>query len=395
VVLDLALALVLLTGAGLMLKSVGRLLQVDPGFDPERVLTMPMSLLRPAQAHHRHVGTAYTEDSAVVAFQERLLERVRAVPGVEAAAVAGQIPLGGNGDRWGFHIEGRESANPAEAPSVERYSVSRDYFRVMGIRLLRGRLFDDRDRAGTLPVMVISDASARLPWPGGDPMGRRVRIGGPEEPWRTIVGIVGDVRHADLAARPTPQMYLPQAQVTDALVVLAVKAATASPQDLLAPLREAVRSLDAGVPVYDVATMDERVGKTVAVRRFVMRLLGGFAAVSLLLAAVGLYGVVAYSVSQRTREFGVRVALGATPGEILRLVFGSGLATLGLGLAAGLIGSLLVTRFARALLFEVRPDDPLTFVLATLVLTAVAALAHGLPVRRALRVDPALALRQD
>jgi putative ABC transport system permease protein len=398
VVLDLALALVLLAGAGLMLKSVGRLLRVDPGFDPERVVTMQLSVVRPA-APHRHVGLgnarpAAAEDEDLVAFQDQLLERVRALPGVEAAALAGQVPLGGNGDSWGFHIEGRENENPSEAPSVERYSVSPDYFRVMGIRLLRGRLLDERDRAGTLPVIVISDATARLTWPGGDPIGRRVRIGGADEPWRTVVGIVGGVHHTDLAARPTPQMYLPQAQVTDSFVVLTVKAA-ARAERLVPALRETVRGLDARVPVYDVATMSERMARTVAVRHFVTRLLGGFAAVSLLLAAIGLYGVVAYSVAQRTREFGLRIALGATPADIVRHVFASGFALVGLGLAAGLVGSLLVTRFAQALLFEVRPHDPQTVALAVAVLAGVSAVAHGLPVLRALRVDPALALRQE
>lgn len=272
--------------------------------------------------------------------------------------------------------------------------MSPDYFRVMGIRLLRGRLLDERDRAGTPPVIVISDATARLSWPGADPIGRRVRIGGADAPWRTVVGIVGGVRHTDLAARPTPQMYLPHAQVTDSFVVLAVKAA-ARAEGLVPALRETVHSLDARVPVYDIATMEERLDKTLAVRRFVMRLLGGFAVVSLLLAAIGLYGVVACSVTQRTREFGLRIALGATPADIVGQLFASGAALVGSGLAVGLVASLLVTRLTQTLLFEVRPHDPQTVALAVAVLAGVAGLAHALPVLRALSVDPALALRQE
>jgi putative ABC transport system permease protein len=193
-------------------------------------------------------GNSYQKDEQVVAFQQRLLERARTVPGVEAVALAGQIPLGGNGDSWGFHIEGRIPANPAEDPAVERYSVTADYFRVMGIPLKRGRLVTDQDRADSLPVIVVSESTARALWPGQDPIGQRVRIGGATSgEWRRIVGVAGNVRHAGLAAEPGLQMYLPQAQVTDGFLVLVARAG--DPKSLAAPLRHAVRELDPSVPI--------------------------------------------------------------------------------------------------------------------------------------------------
>jgi putative ABC transport system permease protein len=386
IVADLALALVLLAGSGLMLKSVSRLLQIDPGFSADRVLTLQLSL----------VGTAYREDAAVLSFIERAIEHVQALPGVEAAAMAGQVPLGGSRDSWGFHIEGRVPANPAEDPNVERYSVTPDYFRVLGIPLRRGRLITDEDRPGSLPVIVLGESTARALWPGQDPIGQRVRIGSATSgPWRTVVGVAGDVRHADLAATPTLQMYLPQAQVTDSFLVLAVRSATADAGALPSQVRGVIRSLDPAVPIYDVATMAALVGRAVAERRFVMQLLGAFAALALLLAGVGLYGVVSYAVAQRTRELGLRVALGARPADILRLVLGSGAGTIAAGLAAGLTGAFVTSRFLEAQLFEVRAGDPWTLGAAMLALAAVAAVAHILPARRALRVDPVIALRQE
>jgi len=386
VVADLALALMLLAGAGLMLKTLGRLLQVDPGFRPDRVLSLQFSL----------IGDAYAEDPAVVALQDRLLERVRALPGVEWAALAGQIPLGGNGDRFGFHVEGRGAANPAEDLSAERYSVTPDYFRVMGIALARGRLITAVDRAGAVPVVVISETTARRIFPAEDPLGRRVRIGDVKSgPWRTIVGIVGDVRHADLAEVPTPQMYLSQAHVTDSYLVLTVKAATSRPETLAGPIRRILRDLDPGVPIYDVATMNDRVSSSVAARRFVTRLLAGFAGLAVILAAIGLYGVISYALGQRTREIGVRIALGASRADILRLVLGSAAFTVIAGLAGGLAATLATTRLLRALLFEVSPYDPATLALAVAALAAVALAAHWLPARRASKIDPMAALRAE
>jgi putative ABC transport system permease protein len=368
-----------------MIRSVGRLTQADPGFDPSGVLTVQFSL----------VGEAYREDAAVLAFQRRLLERVAALPQVESAALAGQIPMGGNGDSWGFYVEGREANNRADTLSVERYSVTPGYFTVMRIPLLRGRLLDDRDSEDALPVIVVSAATARLVWGDEDPIGRRVKIGGrPGTPWRTVVGVAGDVRHQDLTEAPRPQMYLPQAQLTDSFLVLTLRA-DARPDALAGAVRAFVRELDPAVPVYDVARLDDLVAKSFADRRFVMRLLSAFAALALVLAAVGLYGVIAYVVSQRTREVGIRLALGATRSHIVRLVFGAGVRSIAVGVLFGLAGALLVSRALGFLLFGVGPADPVSLAAAAAVLAAVTAAAHLVPLANALGVDPAAALRTD
>jgi putative ABC transport system permease protein len=383
---DLALALVLLTGAGLMLRSVRGLMLADPGFDATGVLTAQFSL----------VGEAYREDPAVVAFQNQVLERVRQLPGVEAVALAGQVPMGKNYDTWGFHIEGLMRANRSEDPEVQRYSVTPEYFRAMNIPLRRGRLLADSDVTDGQPVMVVSESVARL-WLGADPIGRRVRIGGPASPWRTVVGIVGDVRHATLDSdgREATGMYLPQTQITDSFLVLVIRTTGRAPEQLTAAARAILRELDPAVPVYEVARLDDLLAASFADRRFVMRLLGAFSLLALLLAAIGLYGVVSYSVSERTREVGLRVALGAQPADILRLVFSGGMWTVATGLGVGLCASLVLTRFLDRLLFDVRPTDPLATATAVLTLGVVAFIAHWLPARRALRVDPAIALRQE
>ena len=374
---ELAIALLLLSGAGLTLESLTRLMRAPVGFRAKGVLTLQLSV----------DGDAYKEDPAVVAFQARLLERARALPGVRAAALAGQIPLGGNGDEWGFHIEGRQAANPAEDPSAERYSVTPDYFGVMGIPLRRGRLLTEQDRADSVPVLLISESTARLHWPGQDPIGHRVRIGGDSGPWRTIVGVTGDVRHGSLAETPGLQMYLPQAQVTDSMLTLTVLGDD-DPASLAPALRRAIHGLDPAVPVYGVATMESLVTRAASEQAFVVRLLAGFAALALLLAAVGLYGVVAYTVAQRHREIGIRIALGAAPADVLRLVLASGAATVGLGLAGGVAASLVLLRLMRSFLFGVVAGDLAALAAAASVLAAVAFVAHWVPARRALRVDP-------
>jgi putative ABC transport system permease protein len=384
VVGDLALALALLAAAGLMLRSVTHLARVDAGFDPRDVLTLQFSL----------VGQAWAEDSAVNQFTEQVVDRVHALPGVDAAATTSQVPMGGNYDQRGFRIEGRATNDPSLIPSVERYSVTPNYFRVMRIPLLRGRGFTDVDRADSMPVMVLGESTARQLWPGLDPIGHRVRIGGPDSPWRTVVGIAGDVRHVGLDEAPTLQMYLPQSQMTDSFLVLTVRSAQ-SPEALMPALRGVIRGLDPTVPVYHAATLREIVNDTMADRRFAMRLLGAFAGLALLLAAVGLYGVVSYTVSQRTREVGVRMALGATPAHVLRLILASGAGTVGAGLASGLVAALVLVRFMESLLFGVDGRDPATLAAAAGALTLVALLAHLIPVRRALRIDPSAALRQD
>jgi putative ABC transport system permease protein len=385
VVADIALALVLLAGAALMLRSVERLLAVEPGFDPRGVLTAQLSL----------VGDRYAEDAAVRDFQGRLLERVRALPGVEAAALAGQVPLGGNGDRWGFEIEGRPQANPADSPSLERYSVTPGYFRLMGIPLRSGRLLRGTDAAGAQEVLVVSESAASTLFPGEDPVGHRARIGGLHAPWRTIVGVVGDVRHRSLEPEPALQMYLPQAQLTDSYLVLAVRVDGERGGALVGPIREAVGALDPAVPVHSVATMEDLVARAAARHRFTLLLLGLFAATAVLMSAVGLYGVLAYNVSRRRGEVGVRLALGARGRDIVALLSAGGLALTGAGIALGIVAALLLTGFLRSLLFEVSASDPLTYAAVVALVGLVAVAAHVVPLGRAARLDPATALRHD
>jgi putative ABC transport system permease protein len=386
VVIDLALALVLLAGAGLMLRTIASLVRVDPGFDADRVLTLQLSL----------AGTAYAEDASVVTFQDRLLERVRAIPGVESAALAGQVPFGDNYDTWGFHIKGGMKPNPADDPSVQRYAVTPDYLGVMNIPLLAGRGMTAADSATSQPVMLVSAATAKSLWPAGNAIGAQVRIGDfADGPWRTVVGIVGDIHHADLTAPPQLGMYTPQSQNTDSSLVLTVKTASADPSTLVPAIRGVMRELDPAVPMYDVATMNERLAKAAAPRLFVMRLLAGFAGAALLLAAIGLYGVVSYTVAQRTREVGLRVALGARPADIRRLVLSGGFALVGAGLVIGLVAALASTQFLGALVFGVSRTDPATFAAAVALLTCVAFIAHWVPLRRALAVDPTIALRHE
>ena len=380
---DVAVALVLLTGAALMIRTIGTLTRADAGFNASHVFTAQFAV----------GGDAYSEDAAVVQFQNVLLERVRALPGVESAAVAGQVPMGGNFDRWGFHIEGRMNPNPSEDPSAERYSITPDYFRLMQIPLVRGRLITDQDLASSQPVMVISETAAKL-WSGDDPIGGRVRIGGNEGPWRTVVGVVRDVHHRDLTAVPIPQMYLPQSQVTDASLVLVARASTGA-ESLSAAVRQVLRSLDPSIPIFRIAMLDTLVQASYADRRFVMRVLGAFAVLALLLAAIGLYGVIACTVSERTREVGLRVALGATKQDVLRLVFASGARAIAAGLVIGVVASQLLTRFMDTMLVGITPTDPVASAVAVGALAAVTVLAHWIPARRALRVDPASALRQS
>jgi putative ABC transport system permease protein len=384
VVGDLALALVLLTGAGLMLRSVQGLMDADPGFKADGVLTAQFSL----------VGTAYAEDSAVLAFQNRVLEKANALPGVTAAALAGQVPMGNDYDTWGFHIEGLTHANPAEDGEVQRYSITPGYFQTMQIPLRRGRLIAGSDATGALPVMVVSESAAKL-WGGADPIGRRVRIGGPKSPFRTVVGVVGDVRHTNLDERESTGMYIPQSQITDSFLVLVVRTSLREPERLLPEIRGILRGLDPSVPIYNVARLDDLLAGSFADRRFVMRLLGGFSLLALLLAAVGLYGVVSYTVAQRTREVGVRVALGARPADVLRLIVLRGFGTVAVGLAAGAAAAFALTRFLDTLLFGVRASDPAALLAAVVTLALVAVLAHWIPARRALRIDPVIALRTD
>jgi putative ABC transport system permease protein len=382
IAIDVALAVVLLAGAGLMIRSVWRLMAVNPGFDPAGVLTLQISMN----------GTRYAKDSQVVITGDAILDRIRALPGVTAAALAGQIPLGGNFDTRAFRVEGRPVS--ADDLQVERYSVTPEYFTAMRIPLVRGRLFADSDRENAQRIVVVGERTARLVWPNEDPIGQRVRFGGKDGPLYTVVGIVGDVRHYEMAKPPTPQFYSSQYQFTDSFLIVVVKTA-GDPRGLAADVRRAIWSAASDVPVFEVDTLSDLVAKSVGSRRFVMILLELFGAVALLMTAVGIYGVISYSVSERTREIGVRSALGATRADIARLVLRSGLATILVGLACGCLMAFALTRYLQSSLFGVSAVDPLTFSGVIVALFGVTLAAQALPAARAMRVDPVVALRQD
>jgi predicted permease len=383
VVADVALALVLLTGAGLMMKSFVRLLEVKPGFEPAKTLTLGISLWGPK-----------ADDAPAVAFYQQVVDRVQALPDVETAAVVSQLPLGGNLDMYGVHVEGKSSPNPEDDPSADRYSISPGYLRAMRIPLLRGREFNEQDRAGSPLVVFVNESAARQFWPGEDPVGKRLRVGDTKGPWRTVVGVVGDVLHKALDAPHTLQIYLPNAQWADSSVLLVVRTSN-DPASLASVVRREIAAIEPQAPISDVATMEEIVSASVAQRRFSMLLFGLFAAMAVVLAAVGIYGVISYAVAQRTHEIGIRMALGAGRREALRLVVGEGMRPALLGAALGLAAAFGLTRLLAGLLYGVKPADPATFAIVSVLLIGVALLACYVPARRATRVDPMIALRYE
>jgi putative ABC transport system permease protein len=387
VISEIALALVLLVGAGLLIRSFIRILNVTPGFEQRNLLTMMV----PA------TGAKYQQDGQVIAFYQNALERVKRLPGVVSAGIVSNLPFGGNGDRFGFHIEEKPLANPSEAPSAERYGISPDYLQAMGIPVLRGRGFTDQDTANAPLVVLISETSARRFWAyrngkGEDPIGKRVRLGAPTSPLRTVVGIVGDVDHQGLDDQPDTQVYTPQAQVTDSYMLLVVRTSV-DPVSLTAAVRKEIHSIDSDIPVYQISTMKQLISQSMAQRRFTLVLLGVFAAIALLMAAIGIYGVFSYWVTQRSQEIGIRVALGAQTRDVLKLVIGHGMTLAISGVGIGLVASFALTRLMENMLFGIGANDALTLVSISLLLILAALLACWIPARRATKVDPIVALR--
>ncbi len=380
---DVALALLLLTGAGLMMKSFVRLLEVKPGFDPTHTLTLTLSLWGPKSA-----------DGPAVVFFDQVVQKVEALPGVKSAGIVSQLPLGGNVDMFGVHVEGKMLPNPEEDPSADRYSISPGYLRAMRIPLLRGRGFDERDVAVSPLVVVVNESMARKFWPDEDAVGKRLKIGDTKGPWRAVVGVVGDVLHRGLDAAHTIQIYLPNTQFTDSSVILAIRTET-DPSSIAAAVRSEIASLDPQVPVSDVATMDDVVSASVANQRFGALLFSLFGLIALLLTAVGIYGVISYGVSQRTHEIGIRLALGAGRRDVLRLIVGEAMKPALAGAFIGLCAAFGLTRLLTRLLFHVKPSDPLVLISVLLTLIGVALLACYLPARRATLVDPMVALRYE
>ncbi len=392
VVAEIALALVLLTGAGLMIRSAVALNQVDTGFDPRGVTIAHVSL--PAVGYE-------TPEQMEQAFG-RIAERMSQAPGAVAAGLVSTAPFESGSDN-GLVPEGRP-LDVASAIQSDLRLVTPGYFQAMGIRLRRGRLLTPDDRAGATRVMVVNETLAREAWPGEDPIGKRVACceGEPGDPrWKTVVGVVADVRSRGLGEGLRPEFYLPLAQSPTAAwdwigrtMTLALRS-PGDPAAVAAAIRDAVWSVDRSLPVYDLGTMDELRVESIAATRFSTMLLTAFGALALLLAAVGVYGVISYGVSQRTQEIGIRVALGADDRRVLSLVVGHAAALTGAGLVLGLTGALALSSVIAGLLFQVSPTDPPTLAAGVVLLSLVALLAAVVPARRAARVDPAIALRAD
>ena len=385
IVSEIALALVLLTGAGLLARSYARLIRVDPGFDADGALTARIAL---SEARYRD------KDRQAVFFAQ-VLERVRALPGVSRAGAVSDLPFSGSRTGQSFEIEGRPLGPGELTPNADYRKVSPGYFGAMGIALLRGRDFTERDAKGATPVAVVNEAFARRFFAGEEVLGRRLIYpeGGPPVA-REIVGVVADLKHDNLAGEGAPEVYVPFTQRPNAWMFLAIRG-EGDLAELASSVRAAVREVDPGEPVYGVMTMQQRLDQSLAPQRFNTALLGTFAAAATLLAAVGVFGVLSFQVAERRHEIGIRMALGARRGDVLKLVVGRGLRLALAGVVIGLAAALALTRVMTSLLFGVSATDPATLITISLGLIAVTLLASYLPARRATKVDPMTALRYE
>ena len=388
VVAEVALALLLLTGAGLLLQSFARLSQVHPGVQPERLLTAGISLPE----------STYSSPEKIALFQDQLLTRVRALPAVSEASLVLPLPLSGSNMTTSFDVEERPKPEGQQDVSPVRIA-GRDYFRTMSIALQRGRLFDRSDDLKSKPVIIINQRFAEQFFPGQNPLGKRIRPGmsltDEDGPMREIVGIVGNVKHESLRRDFTPEMYVPATQFPVGFFVLVIRTATSQPATLSNAVRDAAGQIDPGIPLTRVRVFEEYLAKSLARPRFNALLLSIFAGVALLLTAIGIYGVMAYSVAQRRQEIGVRMALGAQRGDVLRLVVGGGMKLTALGVAIGITGVFALTSVLKSLLYGVEAFDLLTLGAVAVLLGAIALLACLLPARRASGLDPMHALRAE
>jgi putative ABC transport system permease protein len=385
-VAETALALVLLVGAGLMLKSLYHLIQVSPGFQPARVLYMELDLR----------NDQYSKDPAILNFWQQVLDRVRVIPGVESAALGTGVPLTGNHRRSDITIEGLPTPGPGEFPHPDRHNVSAAYITTMGIPLLGGRNFSDADNETAPDVALINSTMARRFWTDGDPIGKRFLWGHPgkDEKWITIVGVVADTKLYGLDNPARLEVYSPYRQHPSADMNLVVRSPM-DPASLTSAIRAAVAAIDKDQPIFDVHTMQQLVDDSISTRRLTLVLLGIFSALALMLAAIGIYGVMAYSVALRTQEIGIRMALGAQQKDVLRLILGQGARIAFFGVAIGLGAAAALARLLSSLLYSVSTSDPITFAAVSVLLLAIALLACYVPARRALRVDPIIALRYE
>jgi putative ABC transport system permease protein len=381
VVTELALAVMLVTGAGLLIKSLWRLQRVDTGIDPQRVLTAQYSLR----------GQRYREQQSMREFADRLLTQTQSLPGVQALAISNSLPPDETDFSSGFTIEGQDQSEHVAYFTI----VSPDYFRVLGIPLRSGRAFTAADVADSQRVVLINETLQRDFFSGEDPIGRRINIGTKQEPeWNTIAGVVGDVKYNGLADDVQPALYCPISQ-RPTWGSLVIKTDVADPLSVTSAVRNEIKKIDPDVPLTNVATMDDRLSKSVAQPRFRTTLITLFAVVALMLACVGIYGVISYSVTLRTHEIGIRMALGARRGHVLKIVIGQAIVLAVAGVALGLAGSYALTSLMSKLLFGVKPTDPATFLITAAILSFTALLASYLPARRATKIDPLEALRYE
>jgi putative ABC transport system permease protein len=383
---EIALALMLLTGAGLLIRTLWSMQRVDRGFSVERIATAAVSL----------PGTLYAGPAEVRTFYSRLLERVRALPGVESAATGTGVyqPLVTNSGI--YSIEGRALPPPEERVEYPVEAVSPGFFETLGVSLASGRTFGEQDHAEAPRVVIINETLAQAIWPGQDPIGRRMRGGGEDSqaPWMTVIGVIKDIRRADVQRTIRPELYMCALQVTPRTQRILVRTA-GDPNAIVASLRREVQALNPQLPLFNIRTLDSEFGETLNQPRFQATLFGVFAAIALLLAAIGVYGVTSHAVSQRTQEVGIRIALGAERRDVLRLIVGQHLRPALVGVAIGLGSAVLLSRLLQSLLFGVGATDPLTFTSVALGLLGIAAVACWIPARRATRVDPLIALRAE
>ncbi|MFL6276628.1 MAG: ABC transporter permease [Blastocatellia bacterium] len=386
VTLEVAIAVVLLVAAGLLIQSLWRLQRVDAGINPHNVMTFDLGVPEVKYGPQKQSE-----------FFRQLQARLAALPGVEAASAVTPLPLSNRNMSISFETEGRPLP-PGQHPSSAYRAVSIDYFRTMGIRLVKGRDFSERDTYNATPVIVVNESFVEKYFPGEDPLGKRLRPGMSVDSrglqWREIIGVVGNVRHRALNRDFTPEYYIPESQIPLDSMTLVVKTA-GDPRSIVSAVREEVRGMDKDLPLYNIRTMEDYLSASVAQPRLIALLLTIFAGLALLLTAIGLYGVMSYSVAQRTHEIGIRMALGARPTDVLRLVVGQGMILAGAGVAIGLGIAFVATQVMASLLFGIGAKDPLTFAAIALIIVGVALAACFVPARRATRVDPMIALRYE
>ena len=385
VVAEVALSTVLLVGAGLLVRSYQNLQRLTPGFDAGGVLTMALTL----------PDYRYESAESRRQFFSQAVERIERLPGVRSASFVNTLPFSTYNRGGSFAIDGQPAPEPGREPAADHRVITTAYFRTLGIPVVAGRPFDESDRAVGAPVAIVNRTLVRTFFAGRDPIGARLRIGTtPDRPWLTIVGVVGDVHHQQLSTTPAPEIYRPYAQAPVAMMMLAARV-DGDPAALSAAARAEIQAIDPAQPVYHVKTLSQLVSDSMMPQTSAAMLVTLFSAVALLLAAVGIYGVLSYAVSQQTREFGVRMALGAQPGDVLRLVARRGLALVICGIALGAAAALGVTRLMADALYGVGSSDPATYASAIAILMLVGCAACGVPAWRATRVQPVVALRNE